>query len=328
MHCTSVSQCCWLTADQANRYSHLTTKSLALALTSIDDPYVAPCSRTTLLFAAGDTFAGMPAALAIVKQTESSEWEVLSLAVSKLYRRLGLATHLFDWLRHEAIHRGISSMSVSCPLDHPSTAAMTRLIDPQKGWHLSEGLRMVQFDRAGGLILLEKLAPLSARWLGSGQLTVVRWQDLSMNQLSQIQLLESHAPQWASPAEQSTTPFAEQRDKTSSNVLLDQGEVIGWLIADRVGVSLIRVTTWWVIQRWQGTGSSLVMLHQAIADLLAAQPLCKTVCFVISNYNEVMSRLCSRHLEPLACRVQYNQRGSLKLKLDELACFVQPEPSA
>jgi len=205
---------------------------------------------------------------------------------------------------------------------------MTRLIDPQKGWHLSEGLRLVQFDRAGGLTLLEKLAPLSARLLGSRHLTVVHWQDLSKNQQSQIRLLEPHAPQWASPVEQSATPFVEQRDETSSNVLLDQGNVIGWLITDRVGYSLIRVTKWWVIQRWQGTGASLAMLHQAVADLLAAQPLCETFCFGVSYYNEVMLKLCSRHLEPLACRVQCNKRASLKLNTSEQASLAHSDPAA
>ena len=308
-----MSQCIWLTADQASTYSPLTTEALALGLASIDEPNVPPSSGTTLLFAAGQTFAGLPAALAIVKETEASAWEILSLAVSKPFRRLGLANQLLDWLGHEASHRGISSLSLSYPLGHASAAAMMRLTDPLKGWHLSEGLRLVQFDRTGGFALLEKLAPLSARWLGSRRLTVVQWQALSLNQRRQIQLLERHAPPWSWPTLQDGIPHVEQRDEASSNVLLDRGHVIGWLIADRVGDSLIRVTKWWVTPQWQGTGCSLVLLHQAIAELLAEHPLCQIFCFGVNNFSVAMLRLCSRHLEPLACKVQRYQKALLML---------------
>jgi GNAT superfamily N-acetyltransferase len=312
----SMSQCFWLTADQASGYSHLTTKSLALVLASVNDPNLIPGTRRTLLFAAGQVFAGSPAALAVVKEVNIDEWEVISLAVTEPYRGMRLATNLLDWLGREARHRNISVLSLSYPLIKASTAAMARLTAPQKGWQLSEGLRLVGFDRTGGLAMLEKLAPLSARWLRSRRLTVVRWQALTSHQHRQLQVLERHAPQWAWPTQQDASPFAEQRDELVSNVLLDHGQAIGWLIADQVHCSLIRVTKWWVKQQWQGTGCSLVMVHQAIADMLARKPSYKSLCFGVSKKSEAMIQLSTRHLEPFACSVQRNQRASLKLYTD------------
>jgi hypothetical protein len=102
--------------------------------------------------------------------------------VSKPFRHLGLATRLLDGLGHEARHRGISSLALSHILIHAFAAAMMRLSDPLKDCPLSEGLRFVQFDGTGGLALLEKLVPVSARWLRSRRLTVVSWQALSINQ--------------------------------------------------------------------------------------------------------------------------------------------------
>lgn len=89
--------------------------------------------------AAGQTFAGLPAAMAVVRQAPDSALEVISLAVAMLFRRLGLARQLLLWLQAEAQRLGCTSLSLSYPLAHASTAATERLT---AGWQHSPGLRL------------------------------------------------------------------------------------------------------------------------------------------------------------------------------------------
>jgi hypothetical protein len=51
-------------------------------------------------------------------------------------------------------------------------------------------MELIALGRTGRLALFKKLVPMSARWLGIRRSTVVYWQALSINQQSQIQLLE------------------------------------------------------------------------------------------------------------------------------------------
>lgn len=93
-------------------------------------------------------------------------------------------------------------------------------------------------------------------------------------------------------------------------MLLDRDVVIGWLLAHRAGRSLFRVTQWWVAPGWQGRGVALVLLHQAVADALLAQPDYLSISFGVAGASEAMLMICRCHLEPLATSVQANQRVS------------------
>lgn len=93
-------------------------------------------------------------------------------------------------------------------------------------------------------------------------------------------------------------------------MLLDRDVVIGWLIAYRVDWSLLPATQWWVAPELQGRGVGLVLLHQAVANALLAQPDYLSISYGVDEGSEAMLRICRRHLEPLASTVQANQRAS------------------
>lgn len=295
----------WLVPEQACTFAHLTTPSLALALDGVVDPDGSPSAPTDALMAAGQTFAGLPAAMAVVRQSPDAALEVISLAVAEPFRRLGLARQLLLWLQAEALRLGFMSLSLSYPLAHASTAAMKRLT---AAWQHSPGLRLVHLDRAAAAALVQRLSPLALRWLRSGRFSLVSWQAMGADLRCRLQQRLEQAPSWAWPASADTA--LGQRDDQISQVLLDHDVVIGWLIAHRVGRSLFRVTQWWVAPDWQGRGVALVLLHQAVADALLAQPVYLSGSFGVAAASEEMLQICRRHLEPLASTVQANQLAS------------------
>jgi hypothetical protein len=224
---------CWLSSEQALPFGHLTTASLAVALDGLVVPTAQAPMSTDALLAAGQSFAGLPAALAVVKLTPHDALEVISLAVAEPFRQLGLARQLLLWLQAQVQLLGCRSLSLSYPLGHFSTVAMERLTS---GWQHSPGLRLVHLDRAGGSALVQRLAPLAARWQRSGRFALVRWQDMTADLQRRLERRQQQAPSWAWSA--TADAALGQRDALISQVLLDQDAVVGWLAAHRVGLSL------------------------------------------------------------------------------------------
>ena len=303
--------CTWLTAEQAREYAQLTTASLALRLDGLAIPKASTAQQSNQLFAAGLTFSGLPAALVMVKTTSAGSLEILSLAVLTPFRRLGLAKQLLIWLRCEASRLGWSSLAVSYPRGHACTEAMASLTHVQYGWQLSEGLRLVHFDRVGGQAVVNKLQPVRMRWRGNGRFHLLPWKDLNQEHTNQILALQQLAPSWAWPMDSNTDDPLGVRDEQISRALLDREQVIGWLIAHRVGLSLFRVTQWWVIPERQGRGFALMLLQQAVADAMASQPPYSAGCFGVHHANNRMVEFSKHHLEAIACNIQCNQRAIL-----------------
>ena len=175
----------WLTPEQAGPYAHLTTETLALALAGITTPGAGAGLHKDELVAAGLTFAGLPAALAVGRLSNARPGlELLSLVVAEPFRRLGLARQLLAWLQAEARRLGWLSLNLSYPLGHGSTPAMTRLTAPNLGWQRSPGLRLIHLDRAGGQALVTRLAPLAAHWQRSGRFRLTSWNSWMVNRPS------------------------------------------------------------------------------------------------------------------------------------------------
>ena len=168
----------WLTATQAIAYAGLTTEALAMSLPGITAPSL-ESGATSTLHAAGSSFAGLPAAFAVVRCSSGSAFEVLSLVVAEPFRRLGLARALLQWLVIEAQHFGYSSIAVSFPGQHASTFAMERLTPSRQGPDqvlLGDGISA--FDAAVSHVLLDEDQPagwLIAHRVGSSLGRVTAW---------------------------------------------------------------------------------------------------------------------------------------------------------
>jgi GNAT superfamily N-acetyltransferase len=298
----------WLTPDDAAAFEHLTTPSLAQALSAVASPLPQkPWPAPGALLAIGSFFAGQPAALAMLRAGSDRSLEVLSLVVAEPFRRLGLASEQLRWLREQALELGWRSLSISYPLNHGSTAAMERLTTPQRGWQQADGLRLVHLDRDGGQALIQRMAPVVSRLQQSDRFTLLPWFAMASDQQQRIgERLQ--APQWAWPLHQNLDAAYARLDGAISTVLLDRGTPAGWLMVHRVGPDLFRVTQWWVIDDLHGMGTGLMLLVHVVREALAAWPRYKAGCFGVAPENLTMLRLSSRQIEPLACNVQGNRR--------------------
>ena len=300
----------WLTAEHACAYTGLTTEALALTLATIRVPNLEPAAATKI-HAAGSSFAGLPAALAVVSCSSGSMLEVLSLVVAKPFRRLGLASNLLAWLGSEAQHLHCSGLILSYPNDHANTQAMERLTPTGQGWYHAPGLRLVHLDRKGLEALLERVNPVAEKCLRSNRFRVVAWSALSASQRQQLMAVEQ-VPPWAMANHAEIGDALGAIDPAVSQVLLDQEQPAGWLLAHRVGTSRIRVTAWWIRPALQGRGLGLMMLKPAIATALQRQPVYTVCSFGIAADNLTMQRFSRRQLEPLSYQQQEATRAVLK----------------
>jgi GNAT superfamily N-acetyltransferase len=301
----------WLTPEQACAYTRLTTESLALVLPTITVPNHEPASATKF-HAAGTSFAGLPAALAVVRCSSGSALEVLSLVVAEPFRRLGLATNQLAWLGREANRLHYSTLIISFPSDHASSATMERLTPLSQGWSHAPGLRLVHLDRKGLKALLERVDPIAAQCKRSNRFRIVAWNDLAALQRQKLMTVEQ-VPQWAMPYHAEVGDALGVLDPAVSQVLLDHEQPVGWLLAHRVGWSRIRVTAWWVRPSLQGKGLAVMLLKPAIATALQRQPIYTACSFGIAAENLVMQRLSRKHLEPLSYQQQVATRAVQKL---------------
>ena len=307
----------WLTAEQAIAYAHLTTEALALALPGITLPVSEP-ETAPQLHAAGTSFAGLPAALAVVRVSSGSALEVLSLVVAEPFRRLGLAGNLLAWLRCEARRLRCSTLMVCFPHDHASTAAMERLTPASQGWSHEPGLRLVHLNRGGLQALLDRVVPMVEPWQRSSRFRSVAWSELSAQQRQQLTTVEQ-VPRWALPDHVALGDSVSELDAAVSQVLLDQETPTGWLLANRVGASRVRVTAWWVRPALQGKGLALLLLKPAIAVALDCQPAYTACSFGIAADNQSMLRLSKRHLEPFSYQQQTTTKASQRSCVNQLA---------
>lgn len=302
----------WLTAQQAISYAGLTTEALALSLPGITLPGF-ESSATSRLHAAGLSFAGLPAAFAVVRCCSSWAFEVLSLVVAEPFRRLGLARVLLKWLVNEAQHFGYSSVAVTFPRNHACTLAMERLTPKIQGWAHAPGLRLVHFDRKGLLALLDRVTPMAARWECSLRFRSIGWSALSAQQHQQITAAEN-VPVWALPDRVVLGDGISTFDATVSQVLLDNDNPAGWLLVNRIGSSLGRVTAWWVRPELEGKGLAVILLKPAIAMGLEREPAFAACSLGIGANSPMMQRLSRRCFEPFSCQQQVVTRAVLQMQ--------------
>lgn len=308
----------WLTPEQGPCYAALTTASLAPLLSRIAVPKDPAIQGGSPLHAAGVTFAAMPAALLVVRSVLAVELEVISLVVARPLRQLGMARALMDWLRVEAQRLGWKGLVLRFPLDHPCTPAMQRLTNLCDGWHHSKGLRLVHFDQAGALALKTRLEPVARRFQRSMRYALLPWRSLTPGHRRALQAMIDQSPVWSRPSltlpgEDASGRVLQQRDAALSQLLLEAGKPVGWLVVHRVGPSLLRVNQWWVLPKLQGHGGALYLVERALHYALVAEPAFQLICFGISSHNDSMMALNLKHLEPLAAGVRLSQEAFLRL---------------
>lgn len=307
----------WLAGEQTGPYAHLASDAVALGLPRVQPPAtVATDQQPGAHIAAGLRFAGMPAALAVLRSQQSraaGELGLLSLVVTPHLQGLGLARDLLGWLRVELKQRGWSRLSVSYPLDHRCTAAMEKLTRSSEGWTHRPGLQLMQFDRSGAAQLVQRLAPVVRHAQRQQRFSLQAWHDLAAGTRRGLGDC-LRAPDWAHPREDGPEDPLQTLDPAISSVLLDRGQPAGWITAHRVGARLCRISQWWVKPELQGSGIALLLLYQAVQEALRSPDGYACGSFGMEPGNMQALTLCARKIAPFACGVNRQRRASITLR--------------
>jgi len=289
----------WLSTEQAGAFTQLATTAVGPILRRVSTPSVITTKDAAqLYFAAGIHFAGMPAGLAILRQTNepvTANISIISLVVAEPCRGLGLATELMRWLQDQGRSMGWHGLSVSYPLEHSCTEAMRKLTPAHTGWEHQLGLRLFHFDRDGADQLAQRLRPAVQHVSRSGRFALIPWEAFP-EQRRQSLSSDLSAPAWASPELVAENDPMQLIDPSISTILLDRNQPAGWLIAHQVGATLFRVSQWWVIDPMQGSGIALSLLHQALCGFLTSNKNYKTGTFGMDPNNTLAIQLCQRKI--------------------------------
>jgi ribosomal protein S18 acetylase RimI-like enzyme len=306
----------WLVGEQTEAYAHLATDAVAKGLAQVHRPdTIAEDHHGSVHFAAGMRFAGMPAALVVLREQdigERGDVALLSLVVAPQLRSLGLARELLNWVLKALQQLGRTALSLSYPLDHNCTPAMEKLTKTSEGWIHRPGLQLMQLDRSGATQLVQRLIPLVRHAQRSGRLAIKPWSDLAANTRQSLGAALD-APKWAHPRDDWGQDPLQALDPSISAVLLDGGQPAGWIGAHRVGERLFRVSQWWVKPELQGSGVALLLLHHAVRGALQSTHGYSCGTFGMEADNTRALNLCQRKIAPFACSVNRQRRAWIQL---------------
>lgn len=304
----------WLVGEEVKAYEHLTTESLAMSLMQVSVPsHFATAQEPATHSAAGLRFAGGPAALAIVRrQAKSNDALVLSIVVTPLLRGIGLGHELLCWLQAELRQIGVRRLRISYPLEHVCTPAMEKLTSRENGWINRPGLQIMQLDRFGMVNLQQRLAPAVSRLERSGRFAIKEWHEIPASRRHELgQVL--NAPWWAHPEDDLPKDPLQQLDQSISAFLLVDGQEAGWITAHRIGIELIRVSQWWIIPEYQGTGASTLLLHHAVKTALESEHRFSRSSFGMEPENGQAIALYRRKIAPFSVSVSKQKMAWLDL---------------
>lgn len=286
----------WLSLEDFSDYSHLTVDSFSAKAANLQTPVPKKINNSSVLYAAGKAFCGIPAALMILRSTQDGGVEILSLFVAKPFRRLGLASKMMAWIAVEALRLGWHTLRVSYALDHSSTCAMQHLTSTRIGWTHAKGLKLFHLNRNAGEDLIGSLSRFEHRNRSPTDYIIKSLHELSDNELERFYRHNS-SPAWARQALLHDELGIGKRDELVSHVLIIAGCIQGSLIAERVGQSLLRVSQWWVAGELQGSLAASKLLYKAVTMSLTCYPKYTKACFGVSADNQKMLSICRRHFE-------------------------------
>ena len=108
------------------------------------------------------------------------------------------------------------------------------------------------------------------------------------------------------------SPFIDEHkiDLHYSLGLRFQGDVIGWMIVQRLAINLLLYKTLFVQKQFQHKARGVTLLAEAIRNAYETFPF--GICF-IENENEAMLRLLNRRLEPFILNRKLSVRTSKEM---------------
>ncbi len=245
------------------------------------------------LIAIGATMGGEPVGLGLAQlNLEEAVGTVLSLLIIPALQGRGLGTALLEVMEHVLARSECLRGRIFFSTELPSAPAMERLLE-KAGWTTPRRHMLIARvrDPSGGDTLRH-----FARLRADPRLSVFPWVDLTIHERKELERHRANIPH-------TVWPFLEEDEPLEPAVSLGLrhgNEVVGWLIAHRIGPNQLRLTSLYVRERWRSTKAPLMLLREAEQRhrKLLGHEVCPT--FGVLADNEPMIRLVERHFR-LSC---------------------------
>jgi GNAT superfamily N-acetyltransferase len=268
-------------------------------------PHMRPRLRasgvTEDLIAVGASVFGSPVGLLVAELQKDKPAEVRSVIVAREYRRMGIATCLFDTLEHELVKRACFSASMAYigrVQPRPATEGLLR----KSGWTLLE---------ARGICCATEFSLISqAPWMRYTQLPegfdCALWSGLTNEQRSHVAESQRRHPWYP----EVLSPFIDGHDieTDTSLALIYSGEVLGWCVFHRVSDGATQCKSLFVRQELQNRGVAIALLVRAIESHRNSQR--QTFLFDVSFDKVKMIRFVKRRMLPYLQSVWTISRSS------------------
>ncbi len=255
-----------------------------------------------------------PVALLLASVQNECNGEIIrlvidSLAVRKSWQGNGIASNLVNTATRWARKHNIHQVNLVMPLGQLSTTALYRITKEESGWKDYPGKTMVTLSdpmKVGALLFrLDRMAKRQKRIWGW---EIGPYPEGTNTELKErIDAVENNEIQKPYDPRH---PFEIGIHSTKySRILIAEGKIIGWLVANQISTDLLRYAKAWVDPGWEKSGGLLAMVadvmhsaHFAGIDLQninqrVAQPIAKG-CFAFHPDHINMPRMSERHFRP------------------------------
>ena len=229
--------------------------------------------------------------------------EVLSIFVLPMYRRHGVATALLARLEQELFLRGCTSAELVYITGQPTTLALERLLQ-RCSWTSPLPRRLICKTTAEKIIK----APWIHKYCFPHSYEIFSWKEITAKE--RLAIFQQQKKQLWIPRDLIPPKHDEHLESLNSIGLRYQGQVVGWVLTERINPNTISYNSMFVRQELQKMGRGINLVAHAIQLQLKAN-IPMSICAVWLT-NKPMIRFVQKHMKPYLTSIE-ESRGSYKL---------------
>jgi len=237
---------------------------------------------------------------------DSKSAEVLSIFVARTHRRQGIGTALLTRLEEELFLRGCTSAELVYITGQPTTISLERLLQ-KCNWKPPQPRRIVCKST------IDKIA--NAPWMQKHSLpasyTIFPWVEITPEERVAIQQQQKAKP-WI-PPDLIPPTCDEHLEPLNSLGLRYQGQIVGWVLTERIAPDTISYNLMFVRRDLQKMGRGISLVTNAIQRQAKAN--IPRGIYTVWLTNSPMISFVKKHMIPYLTSLE-ESRGSFKSFID------------
>jgi GNAT superfamily N-acetyltransferase len=193
-------------------------------------------------------------------QAQAQRLCILSVVVAKPLRRQGIGRQLLAHAEHWAKTHHLAGLNLPVPLQSNSTNALLQLTSTDHGWTGTPGKVIVGLSVSAAVeALVQRLENVVSRQSQHASWQIAPFPEHQTTAL-QERISMAETGQLGSPWNPDDEDYQWQPADKYSRLLLNQEEIVGWLITHFVSPDCLRYAKFWVDPGWEHSGAPLAML--------------------------------------------------------------------